>query len=146
MEAILFMGIQGAGKSTFYARRFCDTHIRINLDMLRTRHREALLVAACITARAKFVVDNTNATRELRRRFIEPAKAAGFRVCGVYFSSVLQECAERNALRPNPVRESALRGTLAQFEKPTRAEGFDQLEYARIVGRDFVVEEYDDEL
>jgi predicted kinase len=36
MEAVLLVGIQGAGKSTFYQQRFFDTHVRINLDMLKT--------------------------------------------------------------------------------------------------------------
>jgi predicted kinase len=35
MEAVIFVGIQGSGKSTFYNERFVDTHIRINLDMLK---------------------------------------------------------------------------------------------------------------
>ena len=39
MEMILLVGAPGAGKSTF-ARRFHDSHLRINLDMLRTCHRE----------------------------------------------------------------------------------------------------------
>ena len=54
------MGIQGAGKSTFFKERFFDTHVRINLDMLKTRHREAILLDACIRAKQRFVVDNTN--------------------------------------------------------------------------------------
>ena len=40
MELIIFIGLQAAGKSTFYKKNFSDIHIRINLDMLRTRHRE----------------------------------------------------------------------------------------------------------
>ena len=40
MEAVILIGIQGAGKSTFYKDRFFNTHVRINLDMLKTRHRE----------------------------------------------------------------------------------------------------------
>ncbi|RYG54885.1 ATP-binding protein, partial [bacterium] len=30
MEALLFIGIPGAGKSTFFRQRFFDTHQRIN--------------------------------------------------------------------------------------------------------------------
>jgi transcriptional regulator with XRE-family HTH domain len=37
VEAIIFVGIQASGKSTFYRERFFDTHLRINLDMLKTR-------------------------------------------------------------------------------------------------------------
>ena len=51
MEAVLFCGIQGTGKSTFYVRRFFRTHVRVNLDMLRTRHRELILFNACLAAK-----------------------------------------------------------------------------------------------
>jgi hypothetical protein len=44
VEAVIFVGLQGAGKSSFYRERFFDTHLRLSLDMLRTRHRERLLV------------------------------------------------------------------------------------------------------
>jgi predicted kinase len=44
MEAVILIGIQGSGKSTFCRERFFNTHIRINLDMLKTRHRERYLV------------------------------------------------------------------------------------------------------
>ncbi len=36
MDATLFIGIHGSGKSTFLAQEFADTHIRVNFDMLRT--------------------------------------------------------------------------------------------------------------
>lgn len=39
MEAVIFIGIQGAGQSSFYKERFFQTHVRSNLDMLRTRRR-----------------------------------------------------------------------------------------------------------
>ena len=39
-EAAVFCGIQGSGKTTFYRARFAATHARINLDELKTRHRE----------------------------------------------------------------------------------------------------------
>jgi hypothetical protein len=43
MERILFIGIQVMEKSTFYRERFFRTHVRVNLDMLGTRHREEWL-------------------------------------------------------------------------------------------------------
>src|SRR3712207_7912749 len=58
----LFRSLQGSGKSTFYARRFADTHVRLNLDMLRTRHREDILLHACLAAQQPFVAANTNPT------------------------------------------------------------------------------------
>src|SRR5207244_963826 len=78
---------QGAGKSTFYRERFFATHLRINLDMLKTRHRENRFLQACIETRQPFVVDNTNATCVERQVYIEAARRAGLRVVGYYFQS-----------------------------------------------------------
>src|SRR4029077_2067989 len=76
MEAIIFVGVQGSGKTTFYRERFFDTHLRISLDMLRTRHREQLLVAACLAAKQPFVIDNTNPLPADRARYIGLAREA----------------------------------------------------------------------
>lgn len=42
MQALIFCGIQASGKSTFYCQRLLNSHVRISLDLLRTRHREPL--------------------------------------------------------------------------------------------------------
>ena len=78
MQAIVFCGIQASGKTTFYRERFFDTHVRISLDLLRTRRREQLLLAACLEGRQPFVVDNTNPTIAERARYVVPARAARF--------------------------------------------------------------------
>src|SRR5215510_15125912 len=99
MEAVIFIGIQGAGKSTFYKERFFDTHVRINLDMLKTRHREQLLLKACIEAKQPFVVDNTNVTREQRAKYITAAKPAQFKITGYYFNTDIEDAIKRNSGR-----------------------------------------------
>ncbi len=87
MEALLFIGLQAAGKSTFYRERFFTTHVRISLDLLRTRHRELRFAELCAETRQPFGVDNTNPTRVERQVYIDLAKQAGFRVIGYYFQS-----------------------------------------------------------
>jgi len=82
MEAVIFIGIQASGKSSFYRERFFNTHVRINLDMLKTAHRQQVLLDACLASKQPFVIDNTNATIAKRSMFISAAKAAGFRVVG----------------------------------------------------------------
>ena len=82
MEAIVLCGLQGAGKTTLYRDRWLETHVRISMDLLRTRAREAALLELCLATRQPFVVDNTNPTVADRRRYLEPARAAGFRVVG----------------------------------------------------------------
>ena len=129
MEMILFSGIQAAGKSTFFKERFVDTHIRINLDMLRTRHREGLLIAACLQAKQPLVVDNTNLRVGDRAGYIARARALGFRVAGYRFQVTLEAAIARNAARScrRPVPEKALRAAIKQWQPPDWAEDFDAL-------------------
>src|SRR6185369_9492529 len=148
MTAIIFIGIPASGKSTFYRERFFATHVRISLDMLKTRHREKLLFEACLAARQPFVVDNTNAARKERARFIGPARGAGFRVIGYYFSSRVDEALERNRQREGKARipDKGVAGVAGRLELPTLEEGFDELWYVRMDGAGgFVVEEWREE-
>ena len=148
MEAIIFIGLQRAGKSSFYRERFFDTHLRINLDLLRTRHRERRLLQVCVETGQRFVVDNTNPTRAERQVYIRAAREVGFRVIGYYFRSRVEDCMRRNQQRP-VARQVPLRGilgTAGRMERPSLAEGFDELHYVRIdEDGGFVVEEWQDE-
>lgn len=149
MEAVVFVGLQGAGKSTFYKERFFGTHVRVNLDMLKTRHREKRVVQACIDTGQPFVVDNTNPTRAERAVYVRAAKDAGFRVSGYYLQSRVEDCKRRNGLRPldQQVPLKGILGTAGRMELPTRDEGFDALYYVRIDDTGaFVVEEWSDEV
>jgi predicted kinase len=129
MEAVIFIGIQAVGKSTFYCRRFADTHVRINLDMLKTRHRERILIEACLAAKQPFVVDNTNVTVADRARYIASARAAGFRVVGYYFQSGLQDAMKRNRQRAGAkvIPERGIAATQKRLQVPSVEEGFDAL-------------------
>jgi predicted kinase len=146
-EAIIFIGIQASGKSSFFKERFADTHIRINLDMLRTRHREQLLMTACLEAKQSFVVDNTNPTVEVRAKYITAAREKKFRVVGYYFNTKLQDALERNERRRDKVSipEIAIRGTHSRLQPPSFGEGFDKLYWVHINEENkFVVEEWKD--
>jgi predicted kinase len=149
MEAVIFIGIQSTGKSTFYQRRFFDTHVRINLDMLKTRNRERILLTACLEAKQPFVVDNTNVTREARAGYISQAKASRFSVVGYYFKSALQSAVERNDQRIGKARIplSGIRATHRKLELPSYDEGFDRLFYVEIGDAGaFIVKEWSDEV
>lgn len=127
MEAVIFVGVQGSGKSTFYRERFFDTHVRINLDMLRTRHREQLLLAACLAGKQPFVIDNTNPLPTDRARYIGPAREAGFRVVAYFFETSLADAIRRNKERTGKQRIPipAIAGTLRKLQPPTAEEGFE---------------------
>ena len=149
MEAVIFIGLQASGKSTFYQQRFFNTHLRINLDMLNTRNRENRLMQVCLETQQPFVIDNTNTLKEERRKYTDAAKAAGFRVIGYYFQSKIEDCLRRNDSRPLTQR-IPVGGILMmhkRLELPAWDEGFDELYYVRI-GEDngFVVEEWKNEI
>jgi predicted kinase len=147
VEAVVFCGIQRSGKSTFYRERFADTHVRINLDMLRTRARESILLHACIKAKQPFVVDNTNATIQARRRYLTPARIAGFSTIAYYFHADLGDAIARNRLRPQQeqIRPGAIVGTYRRLQPPNKQEGYALIHVVRINGRaGFSVVEIDD--
>ena len=146
MEAVLFIGIQASGKSTFFKQRFFDTHVRINLDMLRTRHRETLLFDACLAAQQSFVVDNTNLTTEDRAHYIGPARSAGFRIVGYYFQSQIRLSLERNSQREGRARipDKGVVAAHSRLQLPRLDEGFDLLYYVRADNRQFVVSEWEE--
>ena len=149
MEAIIFIGIQATGKSTFFQQRFFNTHVRINMDMLRTRNRERVLLAACLEAKQPFVIDNTNLTRQARAGYISLAKAAGFSVTGYCFKSTLKAALERNRQRSGKalIPEKGIIGAYRKLEPPSFDEGFDQLFYVEIAGGgQFIVKEWGDEV
>jgi predicted kinase len=129
MQAVLFIGIQGSGKTHFYRDRFFETHVRISLDLLRTRHRERAMLDCCLRLQQRFVVDNTNVTRAERARYIAPGRAAGFRVVGYFFEPDPKGAFARNMQRLHPARVPAagLFGTLKRLQRPVLAEGFDEL-------------------
>ena len=129
MEAIIFIGIQGSGKSTFFRERFFDTHVRINLDMLRTRRREELLVAACLEGGQSFVVDNTNPLPSDRVRYLVPARTAGVRTVAYFFEESLREAMQRNNLRTGKqkVPAPAVAAAFKKLVPPTEDEGFDEI-------------------
>jgi predicted kinase len=149
MQAIIFIGIQASGKSTFYSYQFATTHLRINLDMLKTRHREKRLLETCLEIGQMFVVDNTNPSLEDRQRYIELAKSHKFKVIGYYFESKILSSIDRNQHRPaaQQVLEKGIRGTHARLVIPKYDEGFDELYYVQLLpDQGFDIAEWTDEV
>lgn len=146
MEAVVFVGLQASGKSSFYKERFFSTHVRISLDLLRTRYREQRILTLCLETQQPFVIDNTNPTRQERAKYIDAAKSAKYSVVGYYFRSKAEECLARNRLRTDRVPDVGLLSTAKILQLPAWEEGFDELKYVRLTKAGFVVEEWTDEV
>lgn len=148
MEAVVFIGIQGSGKTSFFKERFLSTHVHISLDSLKTRNREQRRLNECLKTLQPFVIDNTNPTRDERLIYISAAKPLRFAVLGYYFQSKVADCLLRNSERSEAERvpDVAIFSTAKKLELPTWAEGFDRLFYVRLEDDQFVVEEWKDEI
>lgn len=144
MEVVLLVGIPASGKSSFYQRRFSTTHVRINRDMLRTKARERSLFEWCLHHQQPCVIDDTNTTREVRARWIEPSRAAGYPVSCYFMQSRVQDCLGRNRGRVGAacIPDGGVRDHHARLELPSLDEGFATLRFVRMAGEDFEVEDW----
>lgn len=127
MEAIILVGLPASGKSTYYKTNFSDTHIRINLDMLKTRHREKLLINACIVAKQPFVVDNTNVTIQERKYYIDLLENSKFKIMCHVFVLDLEACLATNRKRVKPILDVGILSKYKEFQFPTIEEGFTKI-------------------
>jgi len=133
MELVIFIGLQGSGKSSFFRARFASTHVLVSKDLLRNNSRPARrqrqLLEASLQAGRSVVVDNTNPTLADRAELIGIGRAHGATILGYFFESRLEDCLERNRQRTGKARvpDVALHATSKRLEPPTRAEGFDRL-------------------
>ena len=143
--AIIFMGIQASGKTTFYHNNF-KMFVHINLDELHTRKKENILLNECVEKGTSFVVDNTNPTKEDRAKYILAAKEHGYTVKGYYFRSSISESVERNSYREGKARvpDCAIAATHNKLVLPEYDEGFDELYYVHMENGDFRVQTWNE--
>lgn len=135
-KAVIFIGIQGSGKTYYYNWHFAGKYEHINLDELHTRNNEMKALEEFITKGADIVIDNTNITRADRQRYIPILKAAGYEISGYIFESKVKDCIRRNELRTGKARvpAAAIAATSNKMQLPTRDEGFDELYYVEHSG------------
>lgn len=148
MQAIILIGIQATGKSTFYKKRFFNSHVRISIDLLNTRNKENKFLETCLNTQSKFVIDNTNPTIVERSKYIELAKSKKYEIIGYYFHSSLDQALERNTARIEKERvpEIGIKGCYSKLELPNMNEGFDKLYYVKSENMEFQIENWKDEV
>lgn len=128
-EVIIFTGLQGSGKTTYFTNHFAPTHTHVNRDILRTPEREAAVIRECLQSGRSFVVDNTNATRAVRAPLIRQAKDAGFQVHSYFFEIPVRTAIGRNNHRKDkkPIPVPAILRMAKTLEPPSLEEGFDEV-------------------
>ncbi|NHZ65633.1 AAA family ATPase [Massilia genomosp. 1] len=146
MEAIIFVGLQASGKSTFYKNHYFNTHLRISNDLLKTKYREKKLLDICLETSMPFVVDNTNPTRAVRAKYVDLLKGSKFKIRCVYFRIDLERSLAWNRSRSGAalIPDVGIFDTHKRIELPSMAEGFDELHYVDIIDKQFTVKAWNE--
>jgi len=131
MEVVMFVGIPGCGKSTYFKENYALSHVRINQDSLKKASKMVYLYGVCLKRGISCVLDNCNITAEYREIFIGHAKEAGFEVRCVFFDIPFEICYERNLKRLDPVPDVGIKSKARDLEIPLITEGFKSVEYIR---------------
>lgn len=139
LECVILVGLPGAGKTTFFRRRFAATHEHISKDLV-PRHakekqaRQEAQLRAALSAGRSVVVDNTNVTPAERQPVICAAREYGARVVGYYIEASTREAVARNERREGreKVPKVAIFVRAKHLVPPSLAEGFDELHVLRV--------------
>lgn len=152
MELIIFIGLQASGKSTFFRQKFAATHEHISKDLMPRKgkeQRQQQLIETALQSGKSIVVDNTNPSPIDRAGIIQQGKQYQATIIGYYFSSVVDECMQRNLQREGKalVPDVGFYSTVKKLEQPDYTEGFDRLFYVRIGDdNDFIINPWGEEL
>ena len=125
MELVILIGLQGAGKSTFYRQRFASTHVLVSKDLLRNNRkperRQRFLVEEALCEGHSVVVDNTNPTLADRAALIALGTQYGAQISGYYFEIAVKQSLERNKQRSGKERvpDIAIFATVKRFIHPS---------------------------
>jgi predicted kinase len=132
-ECVILIGLPASGKTTFYRERFAATHTHVSKDLLRNSQRsdrrQAQLISEALADGRSVVVDNTNATAQIRAPLIALARTYGATVVGYYFATEAADALRRNRARQGRERvpDVAIFAIRKRLQPPSVDEGFDRL-------------------
>lgn len=139
-EIVILSGLPASGKDTLIRRRFSDRPV-VSLDAWRKRlkidwtddqspvaeaaHKEAV---GYLRQQIPFVWNATFLRKELRQSAVRLCYNYGAKVRIIWLEAALDELRRRNALRPEPIADSAYDKLFRRMEPPTvlEADEFEQ--------------------
>lgn len=117
-NVVLMMGTPGSGKTTFTEQ--LKNYTIISGDKCGYMYRQINLFKKSLANGKNVVVDNLNASKKTRSKFIEIALEMGYQIIIVWS---LKDGRPFNALREKPVPAVVYGNYSKQFEMPTTDEG-----------------------
>ncbi|TGO43984.1 hypothetical protein BCON_0675g00010 [Botryotinia convoluta] len=138
-DIVIFCGSPGAGKSTFYWKQLEPLgYARVNQDILKTERDKCFKVAGQYLDEGKsVVVDNTNADRDVRSKWIALAAKHSVPIRCVHFLTSVQVCEHNDAVRAlnetmNPEKRKilpklAFTSFNSRYQRPELIEGFQDI-------------------
>jgi predicted kinase len=136
-QLVIFVGLQAAGKSSFFRERFASTHAHVSKDLMPRaardkESRQLAQVEQALLIGQPVVVDNTNPRAADRAPLIELARRYEARVVGYFFEPGIQDSLRRNAAREPQVPKVAIFTTAKKLQPPSFEEGFDEIHHVRL--------------
>jgi predicted kinase len=134
LDLIIFIGLPGSGKSTYFRAHFAATHAHVSKDLMpnarRRDDRQERDIEAALAAGKSVVVDNTNPSPEVRAALINLGRRHGARIVAVYFDVDVRTAIMRNRRREGKARvpDVAIFATKKKLIVPTLEEGFDEIQ------------------
>lgn len=147
MEVAILVGLQGAGKTTFFHQRLAATHVHVSKDNFRNNHRpgrrQRHLIEEALREGRSVAVDNTNATAVDRAELIELAKQFKASVDCYYFPPDVDGSLQRNSVRTGKARvpDGVIHMTARRLEPPSLREGFNRFFEVHLVNGEFAIRE-----
>ena len=132
-ELVIFVGLPGAGKSTYYAAHFAQTHMQVSKDLMpnarRRDDKQTLAIGKALEEGKNVVIDNTNPSSDIRAPLIALGKRHNARIIACYFECSVRAAIVRNRQRQGKGRvpDVAIFTTQKKLQPPVPEEGFDEV-------------------
>ena len=92
---MIAVGGPGSGKSTFVTK-FLPKYFRVNNDTLKTKEKCMKVCKELLVDGKSVVIDNTNPTADVRKRYIDIAKSLKIPIRALYFDVPKDTCIHNN--------------------------------------------------
>ncbi|WP_308307447.1 AAA family ATPase [Streptomyces sp. ISL-10] len=141
LDVAVLVGLQAAGKSTFYRRCLADAYALVSKDLFprsarNKQQRQMRLVAQALSAGTPVAVDNANPSPDEWQPLIALAHARGATATAYWFPPDVEGSLLRNAVREGGERvpDVGVRATLRRLRRPALTDGFDAVHEVRFDG------------